>query len=173
MRKSTCPRCGDTFAQPPGKGRNRKYCRPDCGDETSTCEECLTDFSGPPGKRYCSDPCRFKGMAKRNRSDPAAQAVRGKLGGAVRGAQIKALGTRPDVYLKEGGEHVHRIVAESVLGRPLAPGEVVHHEDQVKHNNHPSNLIVFPSQGDHFRHHQLGHCLKPCSCPGIRLKELL
>lgn len=92
----------------------------------------------------------------------------------MRGEQLRVPNPYQGTYLKENGEHVHRVVAESVLGRPLAPGEVVHHEDQMKHNNHPSNLIVFPSQAVHAKHHKLNHCgLDTCPCPGIRLKELL
>lgn len=76
-------------------------------------------------------------------------------------------------YLKTQGRHEHRVVAESILGRPLSPGEVVHHEDENKQNNDPSNLIVFPGQADHARHHKLGHCLTRCDCPGVRLGEVM
>ena len=37
------------------------------------------------------------------------------------------------------------------MGRPLRPGEVVHHLDGDPTNNHPDNLVVLPSQ----RHHAL------------------
>lgn len=53
----------------------------------------------------------------------------------------------------DGGRHKHRIVAEAVLGRPLALEEVVHHIDEDKQNFHPSNLAVFPSQAIHARCH--------------------
>ncbi len=47
----------------------------------------------------------------------------------------------------------YRQVAEKKIGRPLEEDEVVHHEDENRHNNDPSNLRVFASQGDHLRYH--------------------
>lgn len=44
---------------------------------------------------------------------------------------------------------LHRILAEQVLGRPLLPGEVVHHKDGDCTNNQVANLIVLPSQRYH------------------------
>ena len=46
-----------------------------------------------------------------------------------------------------------RIVAEEMLGRYLKDEEVVHHKDENKHNNIPSNLMVFKNQGHHARFH--------------------
>ena len=48
---------------------------------------------------------------------------------------------------------VHRIVAAQTLGRPLLPGEVVHHIDGNGENNEPSNLQVM-QKGDHGRLHR-------------------
>lgn len=56
-------------------------------------------------------------------------------------------------YTKTFSRHTHRIVAEQILGRPLLPGEVVHHIDGDKRNNEPSNLMVFTSQSEHAKWH--------------------
>jgi hypothetical protein len=55
-------------------------------------------------------------------------------------------------YRKQHGRHQHRVVAEQMLGRPLKPGEIVHHIDGNKHNNDPSNLQVM-TQSEHIREH--------------------
>jgi hypothetical protein len=39
----------------------------------------------------------------------------------------------------------HRAVAEWHLGRPLEPGEVVHHVNEIQGDDHPENLQVLPS----------------------------
>lgn len=48
----------------------------------------------------------------------------------------------------------HVIVAESVLGRPLPKGAVVHHADENKRNNDPSNLVICESQAYHLLLHR-------------------
>lgn len=61
---------------------------------------------------------------------------------------------------KRGGKRqatrVHRLVAEQVLGRPLTNGEVVHHCNEIKTDNRPENLWVFPSQSAHIKYHNDG-----------------
>ncbi len=55
-------------------------------------------------------------------------------------------------YPKLLGRHEHRRAAEEKLGRPLVKGEIVHHIDGNKHNNHPDNLEVM-SQSEHAKEH--------------------
>ena len=70
-----------------------------------------------------------------------------------RAAQLARLDSiKPSTYRKRYGRHEHRVVAEQMLGRPLTPGEIVHHIDGDKHNNDPSNLQVM-TQDHHLREH--------------------
>ena len=47
---------------------------------------------------------------------------------------------------------MHRVVAEEKIGRKLEKGEIVHHIDGDKWNNHPDNLEVM-TQSEHARIH--------------------
>lgn len=73
------------------------------------------------------------------------------IGGIIgRGGYVAVL-TESYTYRRE-----HRIVAERLLGRPLLSTEIVHHENHIKSDNRPENLIVFSSQSAHKRF-EAGH----------------
>lgn len=53
---------------------------------------------------------------------------------------------------------LHTIVAEWEIGRYLLPDEEVHHEDECRSNNEPSNLTVKRSHWEHSREHSHWVC---------------
>lgn len=60
----------------------------------------------------------------------------------------------PAHYRNTGRKFAHRVIAESLLKRPLLSSENVHHIDQNKANNCQSNLLIIDI-ADHTRLHQL------------------
>ena len=71
-------------------------------------------------------------------------------------------------YRRRGQKLAHRIVAETVLGRALSQTEQVHHVDDNKTNNSPSNLWVFPNAAAHTKYH-MTQTIHPDT---IKLEEL-
>lgn len=63
---------------------------------------------------------------------------------------------RSDGYVRvwtPGGQRLeHQVVMEQVLGRPLEDGEIVHHRDEDKSNNAPTNLEL-TTQSKHIKIH--------------------
>jgi hypothetical protein len=53
------------------------------------------------------------------------------------------------VLTDTGYQFEHRLVMAKKLGRPLKPGEIVHHIDEDRQNNSPRNLELYSDRGTH------------------------
>lgn len=60
-------------------------------------------------------------------------------------------------------EHID--VAERALGKPLPFGAIVHHVDENRSNNDPSNLVICPSRAYHALIHRRMRALAACGNP--------
>ncbi len=85
--------------------------------------------------------------------------------GKARGTRINSKGyveftSGPDV-----GRLQHDVIVEQRIGRRLRPDEIVHHRDECRSNNDPSNLELM-TRGEHSRLHRLAEPPRPRSACG-------
>lgn len=108
------------------------HCRCVCGKET-------TVLSGNLKKKGHTTSC---GCAH-------STMMRARIGEASpqwKGGETR---TRQGYVRVSGGPHTskfkHHLVMEEMLGRPLEPGETVHHKNGIKDDNRPENLELWAS----------------------------
>jgi hypothetical protein len=90
----------------------------------------------------------FSELAKKN----SVKARTGARGGNNKGGKIKDKNGYVHLWMPDhpncrtaGYIHEHRAVMSSMLGRPLAKGENVHHKNGVRDDNRPENLELWVS----------------------------
>lgn len=161
-----CDNCKQPFKRKPSTIKKLNFCSSNCRTdfayitkECSNCGNTITKLkSSTKNARdiFCNRVCfhtwnskRFTKMNVALNPTRMTMVVRNKL------RQVHLGSGKGVSYEKTFGVHTHRVVAEKKLGRPLRKGEVVHHHDEQIRNNHPDNIIVFPSQAEHARWHKI------------------
>jgi hypothetical protein len=143
-----CRRCGAKFASSVYGG----YCTSRCKHARAhkVCEGCGTKFVGREDQRFHDQRCWIRSY---NERDTDHSHLGGVAGAKVNKIKWNAYDGPRRAYKKLNGRHLHRQVAEAMLGRTLKENEQVHHKDDDKWNNSWFNIWVFPDRASHAREH--------------------
>lgn len=88
----------------------------------------------------------------------------------LNGYRMIYLPEHPRAYRSSGYNgyiYEHIVVAEDFMRRPLRSGEVVHHLDLCRDNNHPSNLLVLENSQHSKLHGWIGKGMPGIASPPI------
>jgi len=91
-------------------------------------------------------------LGLRREPKPRPGALSGSRNPAWSGGRRQRSDGYIEIWTPTGVRLEHQIIMEQQLGRPLVAGEVVHHIDENKTNNDPSNLRL-TTQAEHIKEH--------------------
>ena len=164
-----------------------KYCSYNCYHKASrkvklkkyferNCDYCGKFYKGR-GKYFCSYQCTRKGRLIHWLPKTGKRANNWKGGivkrkGYVAIYQPKKLRRGKQTYIRR-----YRLVAEFCLKRKLHHPEVIHHLNEIKTDDRPKNLYLFPNKNTHCAYHTLlrNKMIKPIgesNLPKIPLSSL-
>ena len=144
-----CERCGVTF-RPLQRKAVARFCSKPCYDESQrkdsvllACTHCGREIARKPSqvvadKPYCSRECLALGRIKR----PLDRMHNGRPARLNRFGYVLVHEPSHPAADKGGWIAEHRLVAEQMIGRPLASTDEVHHDNRVRDDNRPENLVV-------------------------------
>ncbi len=175
----SCRKCGAEFSIPKCRDWREHYCSTGCraafleskkAELLRTCPVCSASFSSRRNIEIstCSPQCA--GIMARGRKQ-SPEAIANRLAAYIKNGNIQKAQQRRGpanpqflgvkmcsgyiwVWI-EGRGYVaeHRLIAELMLGRKLKNDEIVHHRNEIKHDNRPRNLAVM-KRNEHVQEHR-------------------
>jgi hypothetical protein len=134
----TCPVCGSQFKS--RRNIDLKSCSPQCAGVMRIGRKQSEEWISNRLQSWLKNGNREKQAARSGPAHPMFAGMRIVAG-------YIWLWTDGRGYVQE-----HRLVAELMLGRPLTNDEVVHHKNEIRSDNRPSNLAVM-TRAEHMQEH--------------------
>lgn len=138
-----CLHCNNKFSQ---MSASHKFCRKECNSayRRENLGTCIIEGCGEKAVTISEKLCHFH----RRRKEAGLSMTN------ERAIRPRGTGT-PDkkgyIVVRVAGQNKfeHRLIAEKALGKPLPSSAQVHHWNEKRWDNRPTNLVVCPSEEYH------------------------